>query len=152
MTHPRVLWASYSEKLKVGARERLFRGGKMKELYQMKGEGQSIRGIARELGLSRKPVRKYLLVCQGLKQPRGPEVIPVLVRAFPEYGLPRAIRADNGRTDNSPTFASVGLGALAVWWVKLEIIPERIEARAERAARTSASDPQKGDLRSSQAH
>ena len=94
----------------------------------------------------------YLLVCQGLKQPRGPEVIPVLVRAFREYGLPRAIRADNGRTDNGPPFASVGLGALAVWWVKLGIIPERIEARAERAARMSASDPQKGERRSSQAH
>ena len=38
----------------------MLKGGKMKELYQMKGEGQSIRGIARELGLSRNSVRKYL--------------------------------------------------------------------------------------------
>ena len=67
MTHPRVLWASCSVQPKGGARERLLRGGKMKELYQMKGEGQSIRGIARELGLSRNSVRKYLR-CEGVPQ------------------------------------------------------------------------------------
>ena len=37
----------------------------MKELYELKGEGRSIRGIARELGISRNSVRKYL---------RSPEV------------------------------------------------------------------------------
>ena len=41
----------------------------MKELYQMKGEGQSIRGIARELGLSRNSVRKYLRF-EGVPQAR----------------------------------------------------------------------------------
>ena len=38
----------------------LLKGGTMKELYEMKGKGHSIRGIARELGLSRNSVRKYL--------------------------------------------------------------------------------------------
>ena len=37
----------------------------MKELYELKGEGHSIRGIARELGISRNTVRKYV---------RSPEV------------------------------------------------------------------------------
>ncbi len=32
----------------------------MKEMYEMRGEGMSIRGIARELGVSRNSVRKYL--------------------------------------------------------------------------------------------
>ena len=32
----------------------------MKELYEMKGQGRLIRGIARELGVSRNSVRKYL--------------------------------------------------------------------------------------------
>lgn len=32
----------------------------MKELYELKGEGQSIRGIARELGISRNTVRRYV--------------------------------------------------------------------------------------------
>ena len=40
-------------------------GGKVKELYELKGEGCSIRGIARELGISRNTVRKYV---------RSPEV------------------------------------------------------------------------------
>ena len=46
-------------------------------------------------------------------------------RTFREYGLPQGIRSDNG-----PPFASVGLGGLsplAVWWVKLGIIPERTQ-------------------------
>ena len=32
----------------------------MKDLYEMRGQGHSIRGIARELGVSRNSVRKYL--------------------------------------------------------------------------------------------
>lgn len=94
---------------------------------------------------------RYLLVCHGLRQPRGPQVRRVLERAFREYGLPQAIRTDNG-----PPFASVGLGglsSLAVWWVKLGILPERTEpghpeqnGRLERLHRTlkaeTASPPQ----------
>ena len=84
---------------------------------------------------------RYLLVCAGLERPTGPEVRRVLERAFREYGLPRAIRTDNG-----VPFASVGLGSLtplSVWWVKLGIVPERIEpghpeqnGRLERLHRT----------------
>jgi hypothetical protein len=49
----------------------------------------------------------------------------LLERAFRAYGLPQAIRTDNGAP-----FASVALGGLsrlAVWLVKLGIRPERIE-------------------------
>ena len=94
---------------------------------------------------------RYLLACHGLRRPRGLEVRPVLERTFRDHGLPRAIRTDNG-----PPFASVGLGglsSLAVWWVKLGILPERIEpghpeqnGRLERLHRTlkaeTASPPQ----------
>ena len=38
--------------------EPLLKGGTMKELYEMKGEGQSICGIARDLGISGNSVRK----------------------------------------------------------------------------------------------
>ena len=84
---------------------------------------------------------RYLLVCDGLQRPRGPEVRRVMERAFREYGLPWVIRSDNG-----PPFASTGLGGLsplAVWWVKLGIIPERTQpghpeqnGRLERLHRT----------------
>ena len=84
---------------------------------------------------------RYLLVCAGLQRPGGAEARRVLERAFREYGLPRVIRTDNG-----PPFAGVGLGSLSplsAWWVKLGIIPERIEpghpeqnGRLERFHRT----------------
>lgn len=64
-----------------------------------------------------------------------------LERVFREYGLPAVMRSDNG-----PPFASVGAGGLthlAVWWVKLGILPERIapampqqNGRHERMHRT----------------
>ena len=94
---------------------------------------------------------RYLLVCDGLQRPNGREARRVLERAFREYGLPRFIRTDNG-----PPFAGVGLGSLSplsAWWIKLGIIPERIEpghpeqnGRLERLHRTlkaeTASPPE----------
>ena len=103
---------------------------------------------------------RYLLVCNGLPQPNGPQVQRVLERAFREYGLPWTIRSDNG-----PPFASVGLGslsALSVWWIKLGIVPERIEpghpeqnGRLERLHRTlkaeTASPPRTNPRRQQRA-
>ena len=46
-------------------------------------------------------------------------------KAFERYGLPLRIRTDNGAP-----FASRGIGGLSrlsVWWIKLGIVPERIE-------------------------
>jgi len=68
---------------------------------------------------------RYLLLCQGLSHPSYEEVKPWFERVFKEYGLPEAIRTDNGAP-----FASVALGGLsrlAVWFIKLGIKPERIE-------------------------
>lgn len=67
---------------------------------------------------------RYLLRCQALTQPTTAAVQPILAAAFQEFGLPRVIRSDNG-----PPFASIGLGGLsrlAVWWITLGILPERI--------------------------
>ena len=67
---------------------------------------------------------RYLLRCQALRRPLFRCVRPVFESAFREYGLPRAIRTDNG-----PPFSSLapgGLSQLAVWWVRLGIRPERI--------------------------
>lgn len=84
---------------------------------------------------------RMLLCCQGLSQPNYTHVRPAFERVFREYGLPQAIRTDNG-----PPFAStavVGLSPLAVWWTKLGIGLERIEpghpeqnGRHERMHRT----------------
>lgn len=68
---------------------------------------------------------RMLLCCQAVNKPDSMHVRPVLERLFRDYGLPLAIRTDNG-----PPFASVaagGLSSLSVWWVKLGILPERIE-------------------------
>jgi len=101
---------------------------------------------------------RYLLGCQGLPQPRAGAVRPVLERAFREYGLPRALRTDNGAP-----FAGLGLGslsALSVWWLKLGILPERTapghpeqNGRLERLHRTLKAEtaaPPGATLRSQQ--
>jgi transposase InsO family protein len=67
---------------------------------------------------------RFLLRCQRVKAEDVRHVKPVFETAFQEYGLP-----DGMRTDNGPPFGSngdVGLTKLAVWWIKLEIRPERI--------------------------
>jgi putative transposase len=67
---------------------------------------------------------RYLLRCQAVRRVDGRCAQPLLEATFREYGLPRAIRSDNG-----PPFASRGVGGLSrlsVWWIKLGIRPERI--------------------------
>jgi transposase InsO family protein len=67
---------------------------------------------------------RFLLCCRGLHQPRFRQVLPWFERVFRDYGLPTAIRTDNGAP-----FASAALGGisrLSLWWLKLGIIPERI--------------------------
>jgi transposase InsO family protein len=68
---------------------------------------------------------RYLLRCEALGEPNGIETQRVFDSAFLEFGLPAAIRSDNG----SP-FASTGPGGLtqlSVWWLRLGIRLERIE-------------------------
>jgi transposase len=48
----------------------MLRGGRVRAMYELKGKGESIRGIARKLGVSRNTVRKYgqregqILICK----------------------------------------------------------------------------------------
>jgi transposase InsO family protein len=68
---------------------------------------------------------RYLLRCQALPTTATERVQPLCEAAFREYGVPERIRTDNG-----PPFASIaagGLTPLSVWWVKLGILPERID-------------------------
>jgi putative transposase len=67
---------------------------------------------------------RFLLACQGLLSIHGWRVRPVCVRLFREYGLPLAIRTDNGAP-----FANTGLHGLTqlnVWWMRLGIVHQRI--------------------------
>lgn len=68
---------------------------------------------------------RYLFQCRGLARTGEVQVRPWFEWVFREYGLPDAIRTDNG-----PPFASRALGGLSrlsKWWIQLGIKPERIE-------------------------
>ena len=83
----------------------------------------------------------YLLRCQAVDKTNTEHVKAIFEAAFRQYGLPLAIRTDNG-----PPFASqaiAGLSRLALYWIKLGILPERIapghpeqNGRHERMHRT----------------
>src|SRR5271157_5889202 len=84
---------------------------------------------------------RYLLRCQAVEKTDTERVRAIFEAAFREYGLPAAIRTDNGAPFASTAVA--GLSRLAVWWMKLGIVPERIAAghpekngRHERMHRT----------------
>jgi len=92
---------------------------------------------------------RYLLKCTGLPGPRYKETQAIFKSAFREYGLPDAIRTDNGTPFAGKCVG--GLSRLMIWWIQLGIKPERIEkgcpqqnGRHERMHRTlkyEALDP-----------
>lgn len=101
---------------------------------------------------------RYLLRCQVVGSTGWAEVRPLLEAAFRAYGLPRAIRSDNG-----PPFAGRGLGGLSrlsVWWLRLGIRLERTDpgspqqnGRLERLHRTlkaETASPAAATLRAQQ--
>jgi transposase InsO family protein len=84
---------------------------------------------------------RYLLRCQAVRQVDHDCIQPVFEAAFREYGLPVAIRTDNGVPFATTTVG--GLSRLSIWWLRLGIIPERIapgkpaqNGRHERMHRT----------------
>lgn len=68
---------------------------------------------------------RYLLGCKGLPGPRYQETRAVFESVFREYGLPNAIRSDNGFPFAGTCIS--GLSRLSIWWIQLGIIPERID-------------------------
>ena len=69
---------------------------------------------------------RYLLSCDALSTTREAYAFAVFERAFKDFGLPQAIRTDNGVPFASP-HALYGLSKLAVWWLRLGIQIERIK-------------------------
>jgi putative transposase len=68
---------------------------------------------------------RYLLGCEALSTTQEMYAFSVFERLFKEFGLPRAIRTDNGTPFASP-HALFGLSKLSVWWLRLGIRIERI--------------------------
>jgi len=69
---------------------------------------------------------RYLLACEGLSSTRSEFAFSVFERAFKDYGVPGAIRTDNGAPFASNN-ALFGLSRLAVWWLRLGIQIQRIK-------------------------
>jgi putative transposase len=101
---------------------------------------------------------RFVLRCEAPARAGLVHVQPIFESAFREYGLPRAIRTDNG-----PPFASIGVAGisrLSVWLIKLGIAHERIEpgkptqnGRHERMHRTlqaEVADAPEEDARTQQ--
>ena len=89
---------------------------------------------------------RYLLSCEALSTTKEIYAFTVFERVFKEFGLPKAIRTDNGVPFASPN-ALFGLSKLAVWWLRLGIQHRAHQARpsrAERPPRAHAPDLEEG--------
>jgi transposase InsO family protein len=101
---------------------------------------------------------RYALCCQAVDACNFVQVQRVLESVFLQYGLPRAIRSDNGAPFASRAIA--GLSRLSVWWLRLGIEVERIppatpsaNGRQERFHRTlkqHTADPPAANRRAQQ--
>ena len=101
---------------------------------------------------------RYLLRCQAVERTNTEQVRAIFEAAFREYGLPAAMRTDNGAPFASRAIA--GLSRLSVYLMKLDIVPERIapghpeqNGRHERMHRTlkaETANPPAGTRRAQQ--
>jgi transposase InsO family protein len=102
---------------------------------------------------------RYLIRCRAVEDTGGNAARGQFTAAFQEFGLPRAIRTDNG-----PPFAAVtlaGLSRLSVWWIRLGIVPERIRPghpeengiheRMHKTLKSETANPPKHGPRAQQA-
>lgn len=98
---------------------------------------------------------RYLILCESLNSTAEGPCFPVFEQAFKEYGLPVAIRSDNGCPFASG-MSLWNLTRLSVWWIRLGIKLERIKpgnpqqnGRHERMHRTlklEATHPSRNNL------
>ena len=85
---------------------------------------------------------RYLLACEGLASTQSNFAFSVFELTFKDFGMPQAIRTDNGLPFASPN-ALFGMSKLSVWWLRLGIQLQRIKpghpqqnGRHERMHRT----------------
>jgi putative transposase len=101
---------------------------------------------------------RCLLACHGLLSTRTLGVLPIFERLFREFGLPRAIRTDNGVP--FATNSIHGLSQLNVWWLRLGIQHQRIlpgqpqqngaHERMHRTLKNETARPPKANLSAQQ--
>jgi transposase InsO family protein len=68
---------------------------------------------------------RFIIACEALESTKEGAAFSVFEAAFEEYGLPTAIRTDNGVPFCSPN-ALLGFSKLSVWWMRQGIEFERI--------------------------
>lgn len=69
---------------------------------------------------------RFLISCEALATTKETYAFAVFEHAFRAFGLPKAIRTDNG-VPFASAHALFGLSKLAVWWLRLGIHIERIK-------------------------
>ena len=69
---------------------------------------------------------RFLITCEALSTTQEVYAFTVFERVFKEFGLPKAIRTDNG-VPFASAHALFGLSKLSVWWLRLGIGIERIK-------------------------
>ena len=69
---------------------------------------------------------RFILSCEALSSTKEEFAFSVFTRAFQEYGMPQAIRTDNGVPFSSGN-SLYGLTKLSVWWLRLGIGIERTQ-------------------------
>ena len=101
---------------------------------------------------------RYLCGCEALKGPLLKDTKAAFIKVFRKYGLPQRIRSDNGTPFASTSCG--GLSRLSIWWVKLDILPERIEPgkpqqngqheRMHRTLKRAATRPPSSSMKAQQ--
>jgi len=69
---------------------------------------------------------RYVFACEALSTTKEAYAFPVFEAVFKRFGLPKAIRTDNGVPFASPN-SLFNLSKLSVWWIRLGIEIERIK-------------------------
>jgi transposase InsO family protein len=101
---------------------------------------------------------RYLLTCHGLPSTHGAGARRIFEHAFRTYGVPHAIRTDNGVP--FATSGIHGLSQLNVWWMRLGIQHQRIHPgrpqqngaheRMHKTLKRRAIRPPRADARAQQ--
>ena len=100
-------------------------------------------------------VSRFLLTCEALESTAAAPCFSVFERAFEEFGLPEAIRSDNG-TPFAGGNSVWNLTRLSVWWIRRGIRLERIKPgnpqqngkheRMHRTLKAEATRPARSNL------